>query len=141
MIACDPNAIGEVTLPDYPGRPDTTRPAFRYRCFTAREVLDREQKFQAATNEKRLADQIPALTEALAVGLVGWSNLTTPGGETVPFDPKRISEALTAFEMVELFKRAEDVAQLVESEKKSSLYPALSAPAPSAPPANEEGGA
>lgn len=125
LIACDPNETADVTLPGADATPAERRPTFVYRHFTGRQIIERERLFDAAQG-------VEAVAVAVAVGLVGWRNVTDRDGRPLAFDPAKIPDVLTPLELGELFQAAGSIVQLNEVQKKSSRLASAIAPAPSA---------
>ena len=133
-LALEPNETYEVTLESDAAKPEKERAKFRFRYLTLREFRNTAW---LADDKKRIeelsADRlISALLEAIAVNLVGWSNIP------IPFVAESLPDVVTASEAWELFYQARRQSRLSVTEKNSSDSPSAGNSAASAGDADPE---
>lgn len=145
-MASDPNATTEYWLAIDKDKPIESRPVFLVKFMTVREherVETLIQKaFEAPGTKQGNIDCYKLLCEAIAVGVVGWRNMTDAEGKAVAFEATgaKLEEAvarvrLTQREIWELVRGYPRSVSLAADDFFLSVSPAASAGAASAPAA------
>lgn len=117
--------------PTFVFRPESARDGHRWGvlCEMTPEELRREDGAEAAARS--------LLFRLIEITLVGWRDLTTPSGETVPYDAARLDELLTLGEAKELIEKIRAHNRVTYDEKKASPSPSRGDSGSPAPDASE----
>jgi hypothetical protein len=102
VLGIDPAETAEFSLSFFDTLPEDKRPRFLARYITGREEMKVRQL--AEEGEKLVApkEALEKLGEALAVGIVGWSNFFDETGNEIPFSVAEIDgrKTITALDGV-----------------------------------------
>jgi hypothetical protein len=137
-LALDPNETIWVNLDS--DEKKNPRPEFEIRFLTRRELSRAARLVDESRDTQGTYDEAHAkLDQALAVGVVGWRNVSDRAGKAIPFSADKLDDILTGGEKYELAELMIQKPRLSEAEKKSSGSPATSAPESSVGAAKAEG--
>ena len=128
-LALDPNETIPFSFDSDAHQPPESRPTFELKFLTVRERMKIGKLINRAAEEKEDDAANAAVNEILAIGVVGWRNITGRDGAAVPFDLAAVDDLLTVTEKWRLALATISKTRLAESEKNSLGLPAASAPA------------
>lgn len=117
-IACDPKETFTIVLKSDQGKPADKQPRFIFRYLTGREWKECDRINEEAGKQKTNTEGYDMVISGIALGLVGWENLTDREGEPIPYDPANLDLAITISEAWELLFSLLGTTRLQAEDKK-----------------------
>ena len=122
--ALDPEQTFDVVLDCDADKPAAERPTFMYRHLNGRQWRKLAALSDAFSSAGGGAAALDSIYEGVAIGLVGWRNMTDPAtGKPIPFDAENIDLVLNPHEADELTAKVMAVGTPSPGEEESSESP------------------
>ena len=121
-LALDPSAKFEVFLSSDANTPQDERPTFFLRYLPASEWVEQAKvNDQISGKTKTLIKQTSSVImkrviNAVNMSVIGWTNIKDSEGKTIKYSAEKLSEILTAGELVELLLLAVNQRSMTEPE-------------------------
>lgn len=95
-------------------------PTFIYPFLTGRQQTQMMELYDSIQDSNSPLQNIKKSFGLASLFLIGWENITTPGGEAIPFDTARLDEVCSVLEVMELSQKVMFGQTLDVLDKKKS---------------------